>query len=75
MQEYRGTKTKYEVKFWKSPFPVDTSFEKELFIDKTLVGEEIKILNHMEDPSINELVDSCTSMSKYAMTFNTLLCT
>ena len=43
MQEYRGTKTKYEVKFWKSPFPVDTSFEKELFIDKTLVGEEIKI--------------------------------
>ena len=32
IQEYWGTKEKYEVKFQKSPFTVDKSFENTLFI-------------------------------------------
>ena len=37
IQGYWGTKTKYEVKFQKSPFPVDTSFEKTLFVATYLI--------------------------------------
>ena len=35
---YWGTKTEYEVKFQKSPFPTDTSFEKTLFVATPLIG-------------------------------------
>ena len=35
-------KTKDEVKFQKLPFPVDTSFEKEFFLDTPLIGEKLK---------------------------------
>ena len=34
-------KTKDEVKFHKSPFPVDISFENILFVDTPLIGEEL----------------------------------
>ena len=33
-----GTKTKDGVKFRQSPFPVDTSFEHKIFMDKPLIG-------------------------------------
>ena len=46
IQEYWVTKTKYEVKFQKSPFPVDTYFEHTLLMDSPIIGEELK---HMED--------------------------
>ena len=35
-------KKKNEVKFQQSPFPVDTYFEKTLFMATPLIGEELK---------------------------------
>ena len=42
IQKYWGTKTKYEVKFQKSPSPADTYFEISLFISTPLIREELK---------------------------------
>ena len=42
IQEYWVTKTKYEVQFQKSPFPIDTYFEQTIFMDTTLIGTELK---------------------------------
>ena len=39
IQEYWGTKTKYELKLQQSPFTVDTSFENELFMATPIIGE------------------------------------
>ena len=50
IQEYWGTKTKYEGKFQQSPFSVHTSIESILFVDTPLIGEDMKkLINHMED--------------------------
>ena len=38
IQGYWVTKTKYEVNFQKSPFPVDTYFENIIFMATTLFG-------------------------------------
>ena len=38
MQEYWVTKTKEYIKFQKSPFPTDTSFEKYIFMATPLIG-------------------------------------
>ena len=73
IQEYWGTKTKYEVKFHKSPFPLDTPFENILFMDANIIGEEPKTFKpHMENTQITGLETSYTSMCKLDMTFNTL---
>ena len=42
IQEYWGGETKDEVKFQKSPFPVDISFEHTLFMATPIIGEELK---------------------------------
>ena len=39
IQEYWATKTKDEVKFQKSPFPKNTSFEHTLFVATHMIGE------------------------------------
>ena len=44
IQEYWGKKTKYEVKFQQSPFPVYASFENTIFTDTPLIGEELIFL-------------------------------
>ena len=57
------------MKFWKSPFPVDTSWLH-------LLLEQIwnKLKTHMWVPYITDLVTSCKSLSNHAMIFNTLPC-
>ena len=43
IQEYWRTKTKDEVKFQKSPFLLDKSFENKLFMDTPpIIGENMK---------------------------------
>ena len=42
VQEYLGGQTKDEVKFQQSPFPVDGSFEKTLFMATPLIQKELK---------------------------------
>ena len=45
---------------YQSPFPVDTSFEKKIFMDTPLIRDYLeKLINHMDDHSITGLVDSC----------------
>ena len=39
IQEYWEKKTKYEVKFQKSPLPVDTSFQNLLFMNTPIIVE------------------------------------
>ena len=49
IQWYWGTKIKDEVKFQKSPFPVDISFGNTLFMASNIIVEEPeKFKNHME---------------------------
>ena len=56
IQEYWLTKTKYEVKFQKSPFPVDTYFEHALFMDSPIIGEELKQIEKSYGGSLNHWV-------------------
>ena len=42
IQEYWETKTKDEVKFQQSQFPVDTYFRNILFVATPLIGEYLK---------------------------------
>ena len=73
IQEYWVTNIKDEVKFRKLTFPVDTSFEKTLFVATPNIGEDLKKnRNHMEDPSITGLVASYTSLLKHATIYNTI---
>ena len=53
IQEYWGTKTNDELKFQQSPFPVDTSFENELFVDTPIIGEELKQIKKSLGVSLN----------------------
>ena len=46
IQKYWVTKTKDDVKFQKSPFPVDRYFEKVLFIVTPPIGEELNFLRN-----------------------------
>ena len=39
-------------------------------VDVAILSWFEKLRNHMEDPLITGLVDSCTSLSKLAMIFN-----
>ena len=56
IQEYWGTKTKDEVKFHKSSFPVDIYFEKTLFMAKPLIGEDLKQIDKSHGGSLNHWV-------------------
>ena len=56
IQEYWRTKTKYEVKFQKSKFPVDTSLKNTLFMAKTLIVEELKQIEKSHGVSLNHWV-------------------
>ena len=47
------TKTRYEVKYQQSPFPVDTSFENTLLVDTTLIGEDMKQIENSHGVSLN----------------------
>ena len=53
IQEYWGTKKKYEVILQKSPFPVDKSFENTLYMDTPIIGEELKKINKSHGGSLN----------------------
>ena len=56
IQGYWGTKTKNEVKFQQSPFPVDTSFENTLIVATPLIGEELKQIDKSHGVSLNHWV-------------------
>ena len=56
IQEYWVTKTKYEVKLQKSPFPVDASFEHTLFVGTLIIGEELKEIDKSHVGSLNHWV-------------------
>ena len=51
-----GKKKKYDVKFQKSPFPVEKSFEYILFITTPLIGEELKKIEKLHGRSLNHWV-------------------
>ena len=55
IQEYWEEK-KDEVKFQKSPFPVDTSFKNTLFVAKPLIGEELKLIEKSHGGPLNHWV-------------------
>ena len=42
IQEYWGTNTKEEMKFQKLPFPIDASYDTDIFMDTPLIGEDFK---------------------------------
>ena len=75
IQEYWGKKTKDEVKFQKSTFPVDTSFENTLFMDTTIIGEETKqiykshggSLNHWVGGLMHTIVQTCYDLQYFTM--------
>ena len=48
-----GKKTKYEVKFQKSPLPVDTSFKNIHFMAKNLIVEKLKQIENSHGGSLN----------------------
>ena len=54
IQEYWGTKTKDEVKFQQSPFPVYKSFENKLFVNTHLIGEDMKQIEKSHVGSLNQ---------------------
>ena len=56
IQQYWGIKTKYEVKFQKSPFPTDTSFEKTLFMATPLIVAKLKKIEKSHGRSLNHWV-------------------
>ena len=56
IQEYWGTKTKDEVKFQQSPFPIDTSFEQTLFVATPLIVSELKQIDKSHGGSPNHWV-------------------
>ena len=43
IQEYWGKKTKDEIKFQKSPFPLDKYFKKLLFMATPFIWEQLKL--------------------------------
>ena len=51
-----GTKTKYEVNFQKSPFQVEISFEKTLFVDTPLTVEKLKQIEKLHGGLFNHWV-------------------
>ena len=53
IQEYWGTKIKDEVKFQKSTFPTDTSFEQTLFMSTPLIVSELKQIEKTHGGSLN----------------------
>ena len=56
IQKYWGTKTKYEVKFQQLPFPVDTYFEKTIFVAIPIIGEDLKQIDKLHGLSLNHWV-------------------
>ena len=56
IQEYWGTKTEYEVKFQKSAFPTDNSFEQILFIATPLILSELKKIEKSHEGSLDQWV-------------------
>ena len=56
IQEYWGTKIKYEVKFQQSLFPTDTSFDQTLFMTTPLIGEELKQIDKSHGRYLNHWV-------------------
>ena len=56
IQEYWVTNKKDNVKFQQSPFPVDASFEKTLFVTTTLIGEELKQIEESHGGYLNHWV-------------------
>ena len=53
IQEYWGTKTKYKVKYQKSPFPTDNAFGKTLFMATIIIGAERKKIEKTQGVSLN----------------------
>ena len=51
-----GRKEKDDVRLQKSTFPVDTSFEKKLFVDTPLIREELKQIEKSYGGSLNHWV-------------------
>ena len=53
IQSYWGKNTKYEVKFYQSPFPVGAPFENKLFMATHIIGEEMKQIYKSHGGSLN----------------------
>ena len=75
IQEYWLTNTKDEVKFQRSPFLVDTLFEKTLFMATPIIGEEMKQIEKSHGGSINHWVGGLmhiTVQTRYDLQYLTM---